>query len=422
MSTVNPAQDKSLSHSSTPEKLMERLFKFEPTEFPVLSLYLDARVDEHGRRNFSPFIRKQITERAKSYAAQSPERQSVESDLSRILSYLDDNIDVTAQGIAIFACAACNDFFEAGQFDAPFEQNQLFVYDRPHVYPLAHLVDQYRKYAVVLADTNRAQILVFACGREVDRAELQNVKTKQSQAGGWSQSRYERHLENYHQQHVKEVVEVLNRTVQDEGIESVIIAGDEGTIVPLLRAEMSKELSDKVVDAISLGIDTPEHELLEESLKVFRQYDSLSDIEKVEKLLSEYRRDGLAVAGVPETLAALSNGQVEELLIAASAASITFDEAEVKKVLDAYQTEATIGSGGEPSTTLDNDLVADEIVRRAQQLSSARVTFIEDSSVLEQVGGVGALLRYRITAESAAPIEQPDTTSKSEALIEQRGA
>ena len=36
-----------------------------------------------------------------------------------------------------------------------------------------------------------------------------------------------------------------------------------------------------------------------------------------------------------------------------------------------------------------------ELVKRAQQ-TAARIRFIEDAALLEQVGGVGALLRFRI--------------------------
>ncbi|HET9787658.1 MAG TPA: Vms1/Ankzf1 family peptidyl-tRNA hydrolase, partial [Pyrinomonadaceae bacterium] len=303
-------------------------------------------------------------------------------------------------------------FFEAIQLEAPIDNNRVFVYDRPHLYPLARLLDQYPRYAVVLADTNSAKIFVFALGKAVKRSEIQNVKTKRTQVGGWSQMRYQRHNENYHLHHAKEVIDNLQRLVGNELIEHVILAGDEETIIPLLREQMSKELSEKVVDVLSLGIGTPEHQLLEESFKAYRRHDLLSDMEKVEHLLDEYRRDGLAVAGVPHTLAALSNGQVEELLIASSADEIQFDSAEVEKVLRLYD------NPGEASAELDQRTVADELVRRATQLSSARVTFIEDASAIKNVGGVGALLRYRISAESAAPYEQGQTVSKAEALVE----
>ncbi|HET8780989.1 MAG TPA: hypothetical protein VFM63_01135, partial [Pyrinomonadaceae bacterium] len=170
-----------------------------------------------------------------------------------------------------------------------------------------------------------------------------------------------------------------------------------------------KELQEKVIDVLSLGIDTPEHELLEESLTAFQRHDSLTDMEKVERLLGEFRGDNLAVAGVPDTLAALSNGQVEELLIVASAEALKFDEEEVRKVLEVYHTD-------DIPETLDSRAVADELIRRANQLSAARTTFVEDTTRLGQLGGVGALLRYRISEENAAPYEQSDAVPRSRAI------
>jgi peptide chain release factor subunit 1 len=394
------------------EQFIERLASFEPQDLPVVSLYLNAQADEHGQHNYEVFVRKELSQRAKTFEPDSPQRQSIDEDLVKINRYLEQKIEPPTQGIGIFACSGANDFFETIQLEAPIENNRLFVYDRPHVYPLARLVDQYPRYAVVLADTNSAKIFVFALGQAIQRRELQNVKTKRTQVGGWSQMRYQRHTENYHLHHAKEVIDNLERLVRDERIDHVILAGDEETIIPLLREQMPRKLSEKVLDVLSLGIDTPEHELLEESLNAYRMHNSLSDMEKVEHLIGEYRRDGLAVAGVPQTLAALSNGQVEELLIASSTDVLKFDNAEVEKVLNLYN------KSGETIETMDQSTVADELVRRATQLSSARVTFIEDAAALKNVGGVGALLRYRITAENAAPYEQGRAISKAEALIE----
>ncbi|HEX9425420.1 MAG TPA: Vms1/Ankzf1 family peptidyl-tRNA hydrolase [Pyrinomonadaceae bacterium] len=393
------------------EHLVERLAAFEPQDLPVVSLYLNAQADEHGRHNYDVFVRKQLSERAKTFELNTPQRESIDEDLFRINRYLEQKIQPPTQAIAIFACSGANDFFEALQLEAPIENNGLFVYDRPHLYPLTRLLDQYPRYAVLVADTNSAKIFVFALGQSIKRRDLQNVKTKRTQVGGWSQMRYQRHTENYHLHHAKEVIDHLERLVRDERIEHVILSGDKETIIPLLREQMSKELSEKVVDILSLGIDTPVHELLEESLNAYRRHDSLSDTEMVEHLIGEYQRDGLAVAGVPQTLVALSNGQVEELLLASSADALQFDKAEVEKVLNLYGSPAT-------ASTLDQHRVADELVRRATQLSSARITFVEDANALRNVGGVGALLRYRASAEKAAPYEQGQAVSRAEALIQ----
>jgi stalled ribosome rescue protein Dom34 len=396
--------------TTVPDKLLNRLLSFEPTPAPVISLYLDARVNENGQRTFMPFVRKQLNERVKSYDVQSEERQSFEEDFVRIMRYLEHEVQDSVQGLAVFACSAAKDWFEVGDFEAPFERNRVFISDRPHVYPLARLIDQYRRYAVVLADTNRAQIFVFAAGRAVERQDVQNVKTKHSKVGGWSQARYQRHEQNYHLQHAKEVVEMLEKVVRDENIEHVILAGDETVVIPLLREQMPKTIEEKIIDALSLAIDTPEHELLEESLTAFQRHDSLTDMEKVQRLLNEYRADDLGVAGAAETLAALSNGQVEEMLIAAKAESLQYDEEEVKKVLELYRGEEPLPD------ELDQRSVADELVKRANTLSSATVTFIEDSTRLEMLGGVGGFLRYRISEESATPYEQSDSVPRAKAL------
>lgn len=395
--------------ASTPQKLMDNLLNFGAVPAPVISLYLDARVNEHGKRNFMPFVRKQLSERVKTYPVGSEERESIEEDFVRIMRYLEDGIREPTQGVALFACAALDDYFRVGQFEAPFERNRLLVSERPHLYPLARLIEQYRHYAVVLADTNRAQIFVFAAGQTVEQEEIENVKTKHTQVGGWSQARYQRHTENYHLHHVKEVVEALERTVREENIEQIILAGDEAVVIPILKEQMPKELQEKVIDVLSLGIDTPEHELLDESLTAFQRHDSLTDMEKVERMLGQFRGDDLAVAGVPDTLAALSNGQVEEVLIVANADGLKYDEEEVRKVLEVYHAD-------DIPETLDARTVADLLILRANQLSSAQVTFIEDTTRLEQVGGVGALLRYRISEENAAPYEQSDAVPRGRAL------
>ena len=112
-------------------QLMERLAAFEPTEFPVVSLYLNAQADQHGRTNFDQFLRKEMSERAKTFEPHTPERESFDRDVERINTYLEQEVRPSSNGIAIFACAGANDFFEAVQLDAPIERHRLFVYNQP---------------------------------------------------------------------------------------------------------------------------------------------------------------------------------------------------------------------------------------------------------------------------------------------------
>jgi len=71
----------------------------------VISLYLDARVNENGKRNFMPFVRKQLGERAKTFDMRTPEREAFEADSSRIFAYLENGIEPAVSGLTIFACS-----------------------------------------------------------------------------------------------------------------------------------------------------------------------------------------------------------------------------------------------------------------------------------------------------------------------------
>jgi peptide subunit release factor 1 (eRF1) len=371
-------------------ELLDKLAAFQPTGFPVISLYLNAQADQHGQESYGPFVRKELGERANGFDPGSAERESFDQDVERINRFLEEEARPSANGIAIFACSAA-DLFEAAQLDAPIEENQLYIFDQPHLYPLARLLDQYPRYAVLVADTNSARIFVFGRGRTLETEEIQNVKTKRTQVGGWSQMRFQRHVENYHLHHAKEVIDALDRVVADDRIEQIILSGDQTTIIPILREQMPKHLLDKVIDVVNLGVDTPEHEILESTMKTLRVHDAVTDAEKVEEMFDQYRAGGLAVVGVADTLAALSNGQVDELLVSASLREIQYSEQKVDKVLAAYAP----GADGEQPDASEPRMVADELVRLAQQ-TSARVTFIEDTSLLASAGGVGATLRYRI--------------------------
>lgn len=198
--------------------------------------------------------------------------------------------------------------------------------------------------------------------------------------------RYQRHVDNYHLLHAKEVVEMLDRVVREEAAEHIILAGDE-VIIPLLREQLPAHLEDKVIDILRLDIRTPEHDVLRETMEALREHNLQSDAEKVRHLLDEYRAGGLAVVGFSDTARALEQGQVDELLLSASTREIHADARELSAALK--PADKTV-SDVEPHLR-----AADLLVTRARN-TGAQITFIEDSALLADVGGVGALLRYQL--------------------------
>jgi peptide chain release factor subunit 1 len=342
---------------------LDRLAEFDPVTAPFISLYLNAQPNAHGRDNFNVFLKKELHGRAGSYAVDSSARDSLERDIQRIDAYLASELKPSANGVAIFACAAAEDFFEALQFEAAIDEHQLVIGDRPHLYPLALLDARYPRTAAVLCDTNRARIFVLAGPTVEAQHEISGTRTRRHQMGGWSQARYQRHIENYHEQHVKEVVDTLDRIVRDESIAHVLLFGD-AVAIPMLRDQLPQHLLAKVVEEGSLPTSAKADDVLKKVLDSLQRHDAKSDREKVDALLDAYRSGGLGVVGVKDVLQALEIGQVDELLL----------------------------SGRLPD---DVGKASEELVSRARQ-TSAQISIIEDPALLAQVGGVGALLRYKV--------------------------
>lgn len=372
----------------TLQERLDRLVAFPPTTFPVLSLYLNAEPDEHGQDDVERFLRRELPARGRTFPPRSSERESYDRDVGRIERWVAEELRPSANGVAIFACAGADDFFEAVQLEAPVREHRLYVYHQPQLYELARLTDAYPRYAAVVVDSRLARIFVFALGGTVGEAAVESETGRRTQVGGWSQARFQRHVDNQRQQHAKEVVEALERIVREEEIAHIVLAGDE-VIVPRLRAELPADLEAKVVDVLRLEIGAPEHAVLQETTRAMEAEDAREDADRVRRAIEGYRAGALGVAGLGPTLVALTRGQVSELLLSTDLES-RYGEP-VARDSPLLPPELTMQLP-EEATAVD---LPDELVSRARA-TGATVSFIENPTLLADVDGVAALLRFTL--------------------------
>jgi peptide chain release factor subunit 1 len=382
---------KSTTGLETPlRQQLDRLASLEPAPLPVLSVYLDLQSKQEGREQYDTFLTKAFADRARAFAAGTPERQSYDRDVERIREYLGGDVRPSSNGVAIFACDGA-DLFEAIQIEAPLDDNWLFVGSVPHLYPLARVNDQYPRYAALVADTNSARLFVFSLGTSEDQQKVQNEKTKRTDQGGWSQARFQRRVDNLRAQHIKEVVALLDKTVREESINHIIVSCDD-VAKPMLFDELPKHLAEKIVDLVPMAARTPDHEVLAATLEALRKKDGETDVERVEAMIGAWRAGGLGAAGAEATLEALELGSVEELLITASPSGV---RAPKKMPMGATADDAEVETSAQGTVDTQDMAVADALVAKAQQ-QAARIRFIEDPKLLEPVGGCGAILRFRV--------------------------
>ena len=373
----------------TQQELLDRLVAFPPTTLPVLSLYLNTEPDQHGKDDIERFLRRELPARGRTFAPHTPERESYDRDVERIGRWVAEELRPSANGVAIFACAGADELFEAVQLDVPVREHRLYVYHQPQLYELARITDAYPRYAAVVVDSQSARIFVFALGDTVDQGEVRNSTMNRTQAGGWSQARFQRHVDNQRQQHAKEVVAELDRIVKAEDIGHIVLAGDE-VIIPAIREELPQHLQEKVVeDVLRLDITAPEHEVLQATLSAMVSEDRREDADKARRAIEGYRAGSLGVAGLAPTLVALIRGQVDELLISEEFESRYAEPVPSNSPLLPPELVADLP---EEVETVD---LPNELVTRAKS-TGATVSFIENPTWLAEVDGVAGLLRFTL--------------------------
>src|ERR1039457_975745 len=305
------------------------------TLFPYTTLFRSP--DQHGRTpDETPYLHREFKALARTWAPSSPERHSFDRDVERIVSYATDKIetvalggtrrhsfdrdverivsyatdkiDPAANGVAVFACWSAEEFFEAVQLTTPVSDNCVYAYNQPHLYHLAHLDEQYPRYAAVHTDTNTARIFVFGLGQVVGAEEVKGKKVHRVKVGGWSQARYKRRVGNAHQEHAKEVIERLAQIVREDKVSHIILAGDQ-VVIPLLQEQLPQEMV-SMVQVMKLDMHASEQDVLAATLEKLQEQEARTAAEKVDRLMQQYRARGLAVVGPQETLEALANGQV----------------------------------------------------------------------------------------------------------------
>jgi peptide chain release factor subunit 1 len=350
---------------ATPD-LLRRLAEREPSDLPVLSIYLDMRPQatgqSPGRRASLTVLKDRFSEIERALGPRGDDLDSFRADQERIREFLDESFDRAADGLAIFACSGAG-LWETVEAGIPFE-DEIVAGPVPQLFQLARLLDEHQTAVVAVVDTNTARLFVSRVGRLDERGgpDEDSVHHQKRQTGGWSQARYQRHIDKHHEDFAREAADAITRLVERYEAGRVVLAGDEVALKPLQDA-LPDQVTDKVGEILRLDIRTSPDDLAAAIRPVLERMEAEASESAADLVLEAVRAGGLGVAGLEPTRKALEIGQVDRLLLA--------------------------GNGA-----LDDD-ERNELIRMATT-SAADVEIVEGHEGLERAGGVGALLRYRI--------------------------
>src|SRR5256714_2667893 len=171
------------------------------------------------------------------------QRSALKADFERIARWFDDEFDRDgAQGMAVFA-AGLDNFRRTMGLPEPvpdrFKVGRDFFLS-----PLVPIVARADGTIVAVVGREQGHLYRLQAGRLREIGDFFEEQPGRHDQGGWSQARYQRHIEKLVQEHLKDVAEVLDRSRRRLQVPKIVIVGSEET-----RSEVMDQLSADARDA-----------------------------------------------------------------------------------------------------------------------------------------------------------------------------
>jgi peptide chain release factor subunit 1 len=182
-----------------------------------------------------------------------------------------------------------------------------------HLAPLVPLVGRGEGLIVAFVGRERGDLYRLRAGRLEELEGHFDEQPGRHDQGGWSQARFQRHIDKLVQDHLKDVAVTLDRRLRHLKRPRVVVVANEE-----IRAEFEEELSNEVKEAIIGWASAEAHatptQLLATVEPLLEHWRTEQETSAVERWREETGRNGRAAAGWAQTLEAASDGRVALLL------------------------------------------------------------------------------------------------------------
>ena len=240
------------------------------------------------------------------------QRAAVKADFERIARWFGDDFARNgAQGLAVFA-AGLDNFWRTLPLPSRVPDRVKVGRDF-YLAPLVPLVGRADGTVVAVIGREQGQLYRLQAGRLEEIAEQYDEQPGQHDQGGWSQARYQRHIEKLVQEHLKGVAEQLDRSRRRlQSPKIVLVCAEE------MRSEftdaLSKEARDSLIGWVPARAHASPSEILATVKPVLVAAETKDEAETLARWREEVGRNGRATAGWETTLEAASDARVEVLL------------------------------------------------------------------------------------------------------------
>jgi peptide chain release factor subunit 1 len=371
---------------------LRQLAGFRAAKGCAISLYLDLDPsDSPTAGDAATRVNSLVDQGSKSDGANRKEqtheqRVALREDFERIRHFFAEEFDRDgAHGFALF-CGGLANLWEVLPLSEAVP-DEIKVGRELYLAPLVPLVGRGEGAVVAVLGREEGRLYRLRAGRLEEVSNLFEEQPGQHDQGGWSQARYQRHIEELAKNHLKAVAEELERQLRQLRFPPVVIVSPEE-----LKSEFGDLLAGDARKAVIGWTTAKAHAsptvLYDVAQPVLEGWREEREKEVVERWKEEAGRNGRAASGWDETLESASDGRVECLV---------FQEGVEHSACKCPACGRVSTQGGRcplDGTEMEQrdeglDLAVHQVLAHGGQVLALR-----HRPDLEPVGGIGALLRY----------------------------
>jgi peptide chain release factor subunit 1 len=289
-------------------------------------------------------------------------------------------------GVAIFA-AGLDNFWSVITVPAVLPDGVRVAPDF-YLTPLVPLVGRGDGAFVVVVGREKGVILRLREGRLEELQDLTEEQPGRHDQGGWSQARYQRHIDELADKHLRTVADELDRHVRSGTADRIVIVCPEEA-----KGEFEDMLTHQVRKAVVGWAAGEQYATPAELLAIAEPWLERHRIAKETAALARWQeeagRNGRAASGWAQTLEAASDGRVDLLLFAQGAQKTAFQCPQCGR--------ASMNNGACPldGTAMEQrEDAADVAVHQTLAHGGSALALPKERRELGPVEGIAALLRF----------------------------
>lgn len=188
----------------------------------------------------------------------------------------------------------------------------------PMLEPMVEMLDEHERYGVALVDRGRARLFAAHLGDIEEMADLFGGDVMRHRTTGtdhrWSERNFQRRADDHAGHHAREVARSLAEADREYGFDRILLLGCEEAC-EMVAAELSRRLERKLVGSAAMPMTATPDEVLRTIEAKHAEVERAEEFDLVGRMVTAAAKRGPAVAGLQETVNALGQGRIRELVV-----------------------------------------------------------------------------------------------------------